>query len=60
MQANVVHGIPNAKRVIHQGDLLKVDTGAYFDGYHGDAQIKANGSASADAPNQTPASDTSR
>ena len=35
----VVHGIPNAKRVIHQGDLLKVDTGAYFDGYHGDSCI---------------------
>jgi len=35
----VVHGIPNAKRVIHRGDLLKVDTGAYFDGYHGDSCI---------------------
>ena len=35
----VVHGIPNVKRVIHQGDLLKVDTGAYFDGYHGDSCI---------------------
>ena len=35
----VVHGIPHAKRVIHQGDLLKVDTGAYFDGYHGDSCI---------------------
>ncbi len=35
----VVHGIPNAKRVIRQGDLLKVDTGAYFEGYHGDSCI---------------------
>ena len=35
----VVHGIPNAKRVIHKGDLLKVDTGAYFEGYHGDSCI---------------------
>ncbi len=35
----VVHGIPSAKRVIRQGDLLKVDTGAYFDGYHGDSCI---------------------
>ena len=35
----VVHGIPSAKRVIHQGDLLKVDTAAYFDGYHGDSCI---------------------
>ena len=35
----VVHGIPSAKRVIRQGDLLKVDTGAYFEGYHGDSCI---------------------
>ena len=35
----VVHGIPSAKRVIHQGDLLKVDAGAYFVGYHGDSCI---------------------
>lgn len=35
----VVHGIPSSKRVIKNGDLLKVDTGAYFDGYHGDSCI---------------------
>jgi len=35
----VVHGIPSLKRVIRQGDLLKVDTGAYFEGYHGDSCI---------------------
>ena len=35
----VVHGIPSNKRVIHAGDLIKVDTGAYFDGYHGDSCI---------------------
>ena len=35
----VVHGIPSPKREIHQGDLLKVDTGAYFEGYHGDSCI---------------------
>ncbi|MEB3157650.1 MAG: type I methionyl aminopeptidase [Cyanobacteriota bacterium] len=35
----VVHGIPSAKRVIKAGDLLKVDTGACFDGYHGDSCI---------------------
>ena len=35
----VVHGIPTTKRVIRQGDLLKVDTGAYFEGYHGDSCI---------------------
>ena len=35
----VVHGIPSPKRMIRRGDLLKVDTGAYFEGYHGDSCI---------------------
>ena len=35
----VVHGIPSNKKVIKNGDLLKVDTGAYFEGYHGDSCI---------------------
>ncbi|WP_414550094.1 type I methionyl aminopeptidase [Anabaena sp. CCY 0017] len=35
----VVHGIPNAKKVIRTGDVLKVDTGAYYQGFHGDSCI---------------------
>lgn len=35
----VVHGIPNKKKVIRAGDVLKVDTGAYYDGFHGDSCI---------------------
>lgn len=35
----VVHGIPSNKRVIRAGDVLKVDTGAYFEGFHGDSCI---------------------
>ncbi|MEY4356508.1 MAG: Methionine aminopeptidase [Cyanobacteriota bacterium] len=35
----VVHGIPSAKRLIRDGDLLKVDTGAFFEGYHGDSCV---------------------
>ncbi len=35
----VVHGIPSAKKIIHAGDVLKVDTGAYYDGFHGDSCI---------------------
>ena len=35
----VVHGIPNPKKVIRAGDVLKVDTGAYQQGYHGDSCI---------------------
>lgn len=32
----VIHGIPG-KRVIHEGDLVSIDVGALFDGYHGDS-----------------------
>ncbi|MBW4532182.1 MAG: type I methionyl aminopeptidase [Aphanothece saxicola GSE-SYN-MK-01-06B] len=35
----VVHGIPSAKRVIKAGDLVKIDTGAYFEGFHGDSCV---------------------
>ena len=38
-QRRSVHGIPSNKRVIRAGDLLKVDTGAFFDGYHGDSCV---------------------
>ncbi|MDB9526663.1 type I methionyl aminopeptidase [Oscillatoria sp. CS-180] len=35
----VVHGIPRARKVIRVGDVLKVDTGAYYEGFHGDSCI---------------------
>ena len=35
----VVHGIPNRKKILRRGDILKVDTGAYCDGFHGDSCI---------------------
>ncbi|MFN3926352.1 MAG: type I methionyl aminopeptidase [Pseudanabaenaceae cyanobacterium] len=35
----VVHGIPSPKRVIKAGDLVKIDTGAYKNGFHGDSCI---------------------
>ncbi len=35
----VVHGIPSGKRVIKAGDLVKIDTGAYFEGFHGDSCV---------------------
>ncbi|CCH66519.1 Methionine aminopeptidase [Richelia intracellularis HH01] len=35
----VVHGIPNSKKVIRKGDVLKVDTGALYQGFHGDSCI---------------------
>jgi len=35
----VVHGIPRQRKIIRSGDVLKVDTGAYFEGFHGDSCI---------------------
>lgn len=46
----VVHGIPNRRKVIRQGDVLKVDTGAFYQGFHGDSCITiAVGDVSAEA-----------
>lgn len=33
----VVHGIPSSKRVLKAGDIIGVDCGAIFEGYHGDS-----------------------
>jgi methionyl aminopeptidase len=33
----VVHGIPSRKRVIKEGDLVSLDIGAFYEGFHGDA-----------------------
>jgi methionyl aminopeptidase len=33
----VIHGIPSKKRIIREGDLVKVDVGACYRGYHGDS-----------------------
>lgn len=33
----VIHGIPSENRVLHEGDIVKLDVGACFHGYHGDS-----------------------
>ena len=33
----VVHGIPSKSRIIEEGDLVSIDIGVYYDGFHGDA-----------------------
>ncbi len=33
----VVHGIPSKKRFLKEGDIVKVDIGADYKGYHGDS-----------------------
>ena len=35
----VVHGIPRKRKVIKAGDVVKVDTGAFYEGFHGDSCI---------------------
>jgi len=45
----VIHGIPGG-RVLHDGDIVSIDVGAYYKGFHGDcAATFACGSISADA-----------
>ena len=33
----VIHGIPSKKRILMEGDIVKIDVGAFIDGYHGDS-----------------------
>jgi len=37
INSEVVHGIPSAKRIIKDGDVVSIDFGVEFDGYFGDA-----------------------
>lgn len=33
----VIHGIPSKKRILREGDIVKIDVGAYYRGFHGDS-----------------------
>lgn len=35
----IVHGMPNPKRVLKKGDIVSIDTGVSLDGYFGDSAI---------------------
>ncbi len=35
----VIHGIPNAKRVLREGDVVSVDCGVVVDGYYSDCAV---------------------
>ena len=46
----VVHGIPNKKRILHDGDIVSLDAGVIYKGYHSDAaRTWAVGEVSAEA-----------
>ena len=33
----VIHGIPSATRILQEGDIVKIDVGAFYKGFHGDS-----------------------
>lgn len=33
----VIHGIPSKKKVLEEGDIVKIDVGAFYKGFHGDS-----------------------
>jgi len=33
----VIHGIPSDKRILTEGDIVKIDVGAFYKGFHGDS-----------------------
>ena len=37
LNEEVVHGIPNEKRIIKEGDIVSLDAGVIYKGYHSDA-----------------------
>ncbi|MBE6686343.1 MAG: type I methionyl aminopeptidase [Ruminococcaceae bacterium] len=46
----VIHGIPSANTILQEGDIVKIDVGAYYRGFHGDsANTFACGKISAEA-----------
>lgn len=32
----VIHGIPSKKQILKEGDIVSIDVGAYYNGFHGD------------------------
>lgn len=37
INSEVIHGIPSDTRILKEGDIVKIDVGAYIGGYHGDS-----------------------
>lgn len=56
----VIHGIPSKDKILKEGDIVSVDVGAYYKGYHGDnaytfpcGKISANAQALLDATRES-------
>src|SRR3954464_15933513 len=39
VNSEIVHGMPNAKRLLKNGDIVSIDTGVKLDGYYGDSAL---------------------
>jgi methionyl aminopeptidase len=39
VNAEIVHGMPNPKRILKSGDIVSIDTGVKLDGYYGDSAL---------------------
>lgn len=39
LNEEVIHGIPDDKKIIKEGDVVSIDLGAIYEGYYGDAAI---------------------
>jgi len=39
VNCEVVHGIPSAKRVLHDGDIISIDCGVIVDGFYSDCAV---------------------
>lgn len=37
VNSEVIHGIPSYDRILEEGDIVKIDVGAFIGGYHGDS-----------------------
>ncbi len=37
LNSEVIHGIPSKDRVLQEGDIVKIDVGAFIGGFHGDS-----------------------
>jgi methionyl aminopeptidase len=37
VNSEIIHGLPSTKRVLKEGDIVKIDTGVCLDGYFGDS-----------------------
>src|SRR4030095_15534260 len=49
----IAHGIPSPERTVAEGDLLKLDFGAIWEGFHGDSAVTVSVGAPASAEGAT-------